>query len=304
MDNKQTYRDWCLTQQHLPLFMQGWWMDAVSEGKDWDAVTLPSGAMMPFLLRKRLGMRFVLMPQQTQIGGYFGTEDSAEDIAKAIDGLKLAYYYQKYPIGQEKAKELGQYGFQVSEMTTYRIEDLSTEEEMVRQFSENKRRQLKKAASLKLCTCLPPADFYRFHEECLRKQGKTISYSLHFWRTLYAACRDHQAGHIIALRDEQDQLAAAAFLVYDKDVCYYLIPTYDPDKSKTGAGARLVLEALRFAAIHSETFDFEGSMIPGVAEHYRQFGSTATTYYAVEKTYNPLFKALLWGNNLRNRKKK
>ena len=86
--------------------MQGWWLDAVSEGKEWTAVRLPSGAMMPMLLRKRMGMRFVLMPRQTQIGGYWGSRDSASDIAQAIDGLHLDYYYQKYPIGQSKAVEL------------------------------------------------------------------------------------------------------------------------------------------------------------------------------------------------------
>jgi len=304
VDTKQTYRDWCSTQPDLPLFMQGWWMDAVSGGKDWEAVCLPSGAMMPVLLRKRMGMRFVLMPQETQIGGYYGTGDRAEDIAAAIDGLKLAYYYQKYPIGQERAQQLAKYGFRVSGMLTYRIADLQDEEALVRRFSENKRRQLKKAAGLTVDTDLTADAFYRFHRDCLRKQGKDIAYSEAFWHDLYAACEAHGSGQIIALRDEQNRLTAAVFVVYDKHVCYYLIPTYDPDMSKTGAGSRLVLEAIRFAAQHSEVFDFEGSMIPGVAEHYRQFGSTAATYYAVEKTYNPLFRLLLWGNNLRNRKKK
>ena len=36
-------------------------------------------------------------------------------------------------------------------------------------------------------------------------------------------------------------------------------------------------------------FDFEGSMIRGVANHYKQFGSTATIYYSVEKYYKWYF---------------
>ena len=47
--------------------------------------------------------------------------------------------------------------------------------------------------------------------------------------------------------------------------------------------------------------DFEGSMIPGVAEHYRQFGSEARIYYSVEKIYNPLFRLLLLANKWQNR---
>lgn len=283
--------------------MQGWWLDAVSEGKEWTAVRLPSGAMIPMLLRKRMGMRFVLMPQQTQIGGYWGNQDSASEIAQAIDGLHLDYYYQKYPIGQSKALELREKGFRVEEMITYRIEDLSSEEAIVKRFSENKRRQLKKAASLTADYSLTAAEFYPFHSECLTAQGKQISYSETFWMQLHAACEQHQAGQIVGLRNEDGRLVAAAFLVFDKKTTYYLIPAYDPSLGNNGSGARLVLEAIRFAAKHSEAFDFEGSMIPGVAEHYRQFASEARIYYSVEKIYNPLFRLLLLANKWQSRHK-
>ena len=114
----------------------------------------------------------------------------------------------------------------------------------------------------------------------------------------------HQSGKLIGLRDRDGELTAAAFLVYDARTCYYLIPTYDPEKGSNGAGARLVLESIRFASQLHLAFDFEGSMIPGIANHYRQFGSTPTTYFSVEKTYNPLFRLLLLGNRILNRNKK
>ena len=41
-------------------------MDAVCVRKRWELI-----AGMPCLVRERVGMRFVVMPQQTQIGGYF-----------------------------------------------------------------------------------------------------------------------------------------------------------------------------------------------------------------------------------------
>lgn len=308
MDNRQTYKEWCRKQAELPLFMQGWWLDAAAEGKEWNALRLPSGSMLPYLLRKRLGMRFVLMPQQTQIGGYFGTADHAADIAAAIDSLHLAYYYQKYPIGQTTALELRQYGFTVKEMTTYRIADLrlrtpEDEQALVRSFSENKRRQLRKAASQVADYGLTADEFYAYHSYCLSLQGKEIAYSKTFWESLYGACQAHEAGQLIGLRDSEGRLTAAAFVAYDADTCYYLIPTYDPSLGNNGAGARLVLEAIRFAGRHSRHFDFEGSMIPSVAEHYRQFGSRPYTYYSVEKTYNPLFRLAQALYQLINRKK-
>lgn len=308
MDNKLIYREWCSKQPELPLFMQSWWMEAATEGKEWNAIRLPSGTMIPYLLRKRMGMRYVLMPQQTQIGGYSGKADKAEDIAAAIDNLHLAYYYQKYPIGQTKALELRDYGFTVKEMTTFRIENLQLhnqeeEQALLRTFSENKRRQIKKAASQIVDYGLTADEFYAYHSYCLSLQGKQIAYEKDFWNSLYSACKAHEAGQLIGLRDQDNRLTAAAFVVYDTDTCYYLIPTYDPSLGNNGAGARLVWEAILFAGQHSKHFDFEGSMIPSVAEHYRQFGSEPCTYYSVEKIYNPLFRLLLWANQWRSRKK-
>ena len=49
-------------------------------------------------------------------------------------------------------------------------------------------------------------------------------------------------------------------------------------------------------------FDFEGSMIKGVANHYKQFGSTPMTYYSVEKYYRWYFRiATLW-NRIKERR--
>ena len=302
--HKDEYRIWCRAAAGLPIFMKDWWLDAVCMGKEWEAILLPSGAMMPYLARKRWGMRFTLMPQHTQIAGYVGDSDSPSDIAKAIDALGLAYYYQKYPINQSWVQDLRAFGFTVKEMITYRITDLSDEKALIRSFSENKRRQIKKAAHLQVDESLHADQFYAFHQNCLKKQHKPISYSPIYWQTLYSSCIDHQAGKLIGLRDRDGELTAAAFLVYDDSTCYYLIPAYDPDKGSNGAGARLVLESIRFAAQHNLVFDFEGSMIPGIANHYRQFGSTPTSYYSVEKTYNSLFRLLLWGNNILNRNKK
>ena len=70
---------------------------------------------------------------------------------------------------------------------------------------------------------------------------------------------------------------------------YYLIPCYDPQHKDSGASALLVLEAIKLARQQNVAFDFEGSMIKGVANHYKQFGSTRALYYGVEKYYKWYF---------------
>ncbi len=274
-----------------PLFLEDWWMDAVCVGKHWERI-----AGMPCLLRERAGWRYILMPQQTQIAGATCPPDEskqrAQQIADALRERRLDYYFQHFPIGSPLPEQLAELGFTIRPHTTYRIEDLSDLGRVEHGFSENKRRQIRKAAALEVVT-LSPDEFYSFHADCLRRQGKTISYSHAFFHSLDAACNAHNARHILALQDPAGELHAAAYLVYDEQTCYYLIPCYAPQFGSSGAGARIVAESIRFAAKHSCVFDFEGSMIPGVANHYAQFGSTPAFFYEVEKVYNPLFVPVL-----------
>ena len=80
---------------------------------------------------------------------------------------------------------------------------------------------------------------------------------------------------------------------------YFLIPTYDPAFHDSGAGAMLVLEAMKLAREKHVHFDFEGSMEKGTAEHYKQFGSTPVKYFSVEKYYRPIFRLAVWFQKLR-----
>ena len=303
----------------LPLFMQDWWMDAVCVGKRWEVI-----AGMPCLVRERVGMRFVVMPQQTQIGGYFVPVKSqkstrsdrpeerkvkgqiceiAEEIVKGLRERKLDYYYQHFPIGSPLPEELEKRGFTIRKHTTYRIEDLGDLDAVRKRYSENKRRQIRKAAALELVE-VEPERFYAFHKDCLKAQGKEIAYSEAFFRSLDAACEAHKAREILGLQDANGALYAAVYLVYDKNTCYFLIPCYAPQFGSSGAGARIVDEAVAFAAEHSKVFDFEGSMIPGVANHYAQFGSVPAYFYEVERVYNPLFRIVKKVYHMMTRKKR
>lgn len=305
MTAKEQYHLFLDEHPEVPIFMQDWWMDAVCVGKEWDVV-----AGMPCLIRKRLGFKYIVMPQETQIGGLFTPpmgfqeqQTKTAEIQDALQHLHLAYYYQQFPIGSPIPEKLANEGFDIIDKITYRIEDLHNLEEVEKNFSTNKRRQIKKAESLQVLTMLPD-EFYAFHAACLREQGKEISYSQEFFRSLSNACQQHNASRIIAIGNDSEHIHAAAFLVHDRHSCYYLIPCYSPQYKDSGAGALLVWESIRYAASLGLAFDFEGSMIPGVANHYRQFGAVPTPYRAVERIYNPLFTFALLINDIRNRKKK
>ena len=276
--------------------MTDWWMDAVCAGKQWDVLMIQGEqgeilAAMPYLLRKRAWMKYIVMPQQTQIGGIWLTEAAADvpDICQKISNelakMKLCYYRQQYPIGSPAVAAMQKLGFKSEKRITYRIEDLADIEKIVQSFSKNKKRQLQKAQSLHVSIDMNIEDFYRFHVQCLLNQGKQISYTREFLLVLERKAKRLNQCHILSVSNEENQVVAAVFLVWDKRSMYYLIPCYDPQYKDSGASALLAEQAIRLASEKGLAFDFEGSMIAGVANHYKQFGSTATTYYSVEKYY-------------------
>lgn len=329
MTTKERYAQFCQETPDLPIFMQDWWMDAVCAGKQWEVLfcrktqdgcqVSDNGdtdgeiiAVMPYLLRKRAWMKYIVMPQQTQIGGIWISSttllDSEVDVTticeaftQYLNAMGLSYYYQHYPINSPAIEPMRVRGFNTKERVTYRIEDLSDLDKVIAAFSKNKKRQLQKALSLHADRTLHVEDFYRFHVSCLQQKGKQISYVREFLLVLERKTKRLGQSQILAIRNADNELLAAAFLVWDKHSMYYLIPCYSEVYKDSGASALLVLEAIKLAREKGVAFDFEGSMIKGVAQHYKQFGSTRTLYYGVEKYYKWYFWFANVFNKLRER---
>lgn len=315
MTNKERYIEWVDQQEYVPVMMTPWWLDAVCAGKTWDVLLAEDeegtilGAM-PYLMRKRAWFKYIIMPQQTSVGGIWVTADITADkwktaevcrqIKEQLDQLGVAYYYQQYLPGSLCVDALRALGMKTHERITYRVEDLSDLDKLIESFSKNKKRQLQKALSLHAERgTMSAEDFYRFHLRTLQARKRKISYSREFLLVLERKARRYGQCEILSICNADGQPYAAVFLVWDKHNMYFLIPTYDPAFHESGAGALLALEAMKLAREKHVHFDFEGSMERGIAKHYKQFGSTPVKYYSVEKYYRPVFRLAIWIQKLR-----
>lgn len=311
--NKERYVEWVAEQEYVPIMMTPWWLDAVCAGKQWDVLLVEEDGKivgaMPYLLRKRAWFKYIIMPQQTQIGGIWVTAEVTADrwrtaevcrkIKEQLDTMGLSYYYQQYLPGSLCVEAMGALGFKIRERVTYRVDDLSDLDKVIGSFSKNKRRQLQKALSLHAERGMDPEEFYRFHSHCMQERKRKISYSREFLLVLERKARRLGQCEILSICNADGLPYAAAFLVWDQHNMYYLIPTYNPAFRESGAGSLLALEAMKLAREKHVHFDFEGSMDRGTAKHYKQFGSTPVKYYSVEKYYKPIFHLAIWFQKLR-----
>ena len=319
MTAKEQYAEFCQHQPDMPVMMQPWWLEAVCAGKEWDVMVFTRNdigmqsdkddeivAAMPYLIRKRLWYKFILMPQLTMFGGVWMTQELyglpdmqerlAKLIAKKLRELGIAYYYQQFPAGNPMPYWLAKQRMKVENRVTHRIEELTDIDEVEKSFSENKKRQLKRAAALTIDYDMPAEEFYRFHAACMKERGRKLLYSREFLLVLEKKCRREEQCAFIRVK-EGEKTVAAAFVVWDKRYMYYLIPAYLPSAASSGASARLADEAIRLAKQKGLQFDFEGGNdSEGIANHYRQFGAKTVAYQSVSKLYRPSFALLLWAN--------
>ncbi len=314
MTKKERYTEWVSQQEYIPVFMTPWWMDAVCAGKEWDVLLAEDEAgnivgAMPYLLRKRAWFKYILMPQMTQIGGVWVTAEITADrwktaevcrqIKEQLDAMGLAYYYQQYMPGSLCVDAMRALGCKTHERVTYRIDDLSDMDALIASFSKNKRRQLQRSLSLHADHTMDVEDFYRFHTQCMRARGRKISYTREFLLVLEKKAKRLGQCEVLSICNADNVPYAAAFLIWDRNFLYYLIPAYDNAFKDSGAGALLALEAMKLAREKHVLFDFEGSMERGTAKHYSQFGSKPVKYYSVEKFYKPIFRIAIFVQRLR-----
>jgi len=312
--NKERYCEWVAQQEYVPLMMQPWWMDAVCAGKEWDVIFAEDSegnilGALPFLLRKRACYKYIVMPQMTQTGGIWVSAETTADkwataevcrqLVEKLGSMDLAYYYQQFRPNSLCVEAMRGLGFKIRERVTYQVCDLSDLDALIASFSKNKRRQLQRALSLHAERGMNPEDFYRFHTRCMAGRHRKLSYSREFLLVLERKTRRLGQCEIISICNADGQPYAAALLVWDKKSMYYLIPCFDTAHADSGASSLLVLEAMKLAREKHVIFDFEGSIDRGIANHYKQFGSTPVTYYSVEKCYKPLFRLALWFQHFR-----
>ncbi len=317
MTNKEEYRRICEdASNQIPIYSQYWWMDAVCRGKEWDVIISRKEdgtiqATLPYLVCKKFGFKFTLMPPLTQTNGihyfYPNLKDEREklefeksvgnDVVRQLEQKGLTLFLQNFAPEVTNWLPFFWNGYTQTTRYTYVIDDLNDTERVFEKFASAKQRQIRKAQKNRLQTAinaLTPSEFYAYHKQLIEKQGKKEEIAENVFLTLATRALERNQGAILSITGEQGETQAALFLVWDQTTCYYLVPANDRKYSTTGAATLLVWEAIKFARERSKKFDFEGSMTESIENSYNQFGTRQTAYMQIRKGYNLAGKIWLY----------
>jgi len=305
--NKDKYRLLCKNELSIPIFSKDWWLDSVA-GDAWDVVLVEKGdqilASLPYTMRQRYGLNVISQPALTQTLGPWlrpSTAKYARRLSQEKDLLqklfeqlpKFAHYQQNWHCTRTNWLPLHWLGYEQTTRYTYRLEDLSSEEQIWAEMEANIRTDVRKASNkegVKVRTDLDIEAFLTLNEKVFARQNMALPYTIDFVRRLDKAAAQNQARKIFIAEDEQGRHHAGVYLIWDDNTAYYLMGGGDPDLRNSGATSLCMWEAIQFAATVTKSFDFEGSMIEPVERFFRGFGAVQTPYFSISKTNSKLIK--------------
>lgn len=261
------------------IYAQSWYLDAVSPG--WEA--LVGGdfeAVMPLTSRQKYGIRYLYQPLLSQQLGIFSEKhlnprENDEFLAAIPAACKLIEITLN---DQNRPGSL----YQVNKHTTCRLNLRIPYSQLQEKYTENTRRNLKKAVleNLRFRTNTTLAEFL----ELLQKDtsaGATIlalRKNRPAFLRLVPALINHNAGMICGVRNRHGDLLAAALMGQYKGMHYYLAPVMSDEGRETRAMFYLIDRYIHLYAGLPATLDFEGSDIESVARFYKGYGAVPSYY--------------------------
>lgn len=271
-------------------FEQLWWLNTVAPDTPWkENILYKDGEVAARWIGVEHGNFH--MPHLTQTIGYwlnpklFDSDTFLNERKKTLTQLIALLPYNTHVSLSPKNEYFLPFqwaGFTVRPFVTYCINELNDTDRIYQNFGSIVKKNIKSAKNK--VTIIDSSDISLLHslmEKTFRIQKRKYPYSKEYLESIYKVAMDHNAGKLLYAFDKDNNLHSGVFYLYDSNVCYYLIAGTDPQFRSSGANSLLIWEGIQFASKHSKSFDFEGSMIEGVENFFRQFGGEQTIYYDV-----------------------
>jgi hypothetical protein len=300
--SKEEYREFCRQESSLHLFARDWWLDAAVGPDGWDVALVKKNdrvyAAMPYVLRRRAGMKLVTQPALTPVLGpwlrRFGGKPPAQlsnekGLMQAlIDKLPaFDHFAQTWHPSIENWQPFFWNGFRQTTYYTYILPDLTDIDKLWTGLDGKVRRSITRAEKehrLQIRDDLPLAVLLELNRKTFRRQGLVPPYPDEFVYRLDAACRERDCSKLLFAVDPQGVPHAGYYFVWDEHSAYGLISGSDPAYRQSEGNSLCMWATILHAAGVTRQYNFAGSMIEPLEAYFRSFGGTHVPYFHISKT--------------------
>lgn len=265
-----------------------WYLDRMAG--TWDALVMGDYLyVMPLPTGRKYGISYLLQPLFIQQLGIFSPfEISPELVAVFLEKIPARYRLVRinlntsnYPSGKSFAPE---------KKVNYQLDLSLSYPKLYKAYSENTRRNLKKAqrSGLQVQQIHNIPEFIQFVRNFLEDRSSEIK-GFHFRRLqlLISYAVSNGKGIMAGVYSATNSLCAVVFLVHSTGRYIYLAAASNKEGIESRAMFFLVDYYIKKNAGRMEILDFEGSNIGGIARFYSGFGAKPYFYFTVGRNRLP-----------------
>lgn len=258
-----------------------WYLDIVTQ-KHWNALLNKDySQVMPLP-----GCKWLLrQPPFCQQLGIFGNEFSREVVDTFLASLAGKTMLTKLQFNESNLPWLKEHP-NFSQKVNYTLSLRQPYDQIWQQYHPSLRRQVQKnRQKLHIENLTDTKLFLDFYLSCNRDKFRLSTKKKAILANLCREIIRRAAGKIYAVIDESGKYSAMNLLYIGKWRIIHLFPASSPEGRQKSAMAYLLDYLIQSNAENNRILDFEGSVIPGIARFYRNFGAIESPYPVLRKAW-------------------
>jgi hypothetical protein len=263
------------------VYATSWYLDVVSPG--WDALVEDDyKSIMPLPAKKKYGIPYLIQPKFIQQLGIFSPNPIDIELVKEfLTAIPKKFVWQQF---NWNSKNFMNGIRRVGIRDNYELQLSGSYDNIRQKNSENTQRNIAKSIKSEICA-EKMNSFCGFHELYrINSKLKQDDRSIFQLQRIIDLSISKNFGEIVLARNKKKEIIAGAFFLTGFERIIYLNSFVSEEGYKGSAMFLIMDEMIRKNAASSKVFDFEGSMIPGIARFFSGFGGSKTEYFEFKKT--------------------
>jgi hypothetical protein len=256
-----------------------WYLDHVCPG--WDALVEEAYiSVMPLTHYHKWGIQYLAQPYFAQQLGVFSCNDLSEQlVTEFIQAIPCRFRFVEIQLnsGNRFAVKAGEGDIRMN----YELTLPDTCEEITRNYSQNTRRNIRKALESDITQnrATDAGELIRlFRENFGKKEGKLKERHYNALHKLISYCLENNMGYILCSKTKAGSLSAGVFFLFDQSRVYFLFAASSPDARENGSMFLLIDRFIAENAGKNLILDFEGGNDPDLGRFYKSFGAAGAPY--------------------------
>lgn len=264
------------------IYAFSWYLDRVCPG--WAALIAENyEAVFPLTRNRKLTVNYLYQPFFAQQLGLFSpTEVTQEVFDEFISSIPSNIRFAEIQLNS--MNNLPIQGWRTKSRVNHELSLKHTYPEISSRYSQNTKRNLKKAAESGVKTGEPISidgliDLFKTNFG--DREGKLKEGNYQTIRSLMTYFQEHKMGKPVAVYSADNRLSASAFFVQDALRVYFLFAASSPLARDNGAMFFLIDQYISNHAGGNLLLDFEGGNDPQLGRFYKSFGADEVVYPAI-----------------------